>query len=298
MLLSKTLAKISTWVIVIMGTCIYQPFMGTLDKQNALASLTTEWSLIQDNSGPHRVYRDKKDNVYHSVTHILKETAPKHTKDALEKWLERPDSPMERDIACERGRLAHAHAEYVLKLAAKFARQNANKRGIWYTGDDGLERCPKKVTQWGLQKAAESAPRVSWSASGYARGLRSFILERVTAIHAIEFSVYKEGYGFAGTADALVDIDGDGPFIVDWKTAKEVRSDDMIEQFCHQLGAYSLGLKSLTGIQAKKGAVVVARRSGKPQIKLLSEIELRGAECVFLDRVDRYHKQLKELAVV
>ena len=271
--------------------------MGTLDKQNALASLRT-WNLIQDNSGPYRVYRDGDDNIYHSVTHILKETAPQHTKDALENWLKKSDSPLERDIACERGKLAHSHAEFILKLGAKFARQNSNKRGIWRTGDDGLERCPKKVTQWALSKAAESAPRVSWSASGYARGLRSFIMERVTAIHAVEFSVYKPGYGFAGTADALVDIDGDGPFIVDWKTAKEIRSDDMIEQFCHQLGAYSIGLESLTGIAPKYGAVVVARRSGKPQIKLLNSLELEGAKSMFIKRVERYQKKLKELAIV
>ena len=205
---------------------------------------------------------------------------------------------MERDIACERGKLAHSHAEFILKLGAKFARQNSNKRGIWRTGDDGLERCPKKVTQWALSKAAESAPRVSWSASGYARGLRSFIMERVTAIHAVEFSVYKQGLGFAGTADALLDIDGKGPFIVDWKTAKEVRSDDMIEQFCHQLGAYSIGLESLTGIAPKYGAVVVARRSGKPQIKLLNSLELEGAKSMFIKRVERYQKKLKELAIV
>ena len=65
----------------------------TLDKQNALASLR-KWTLIQDNSGPYRVYRDEKNNVYHSVTHILKETAPQHTKDALENWLKRSDSPL------------------------------------------------------------------------------------------------------------------------------------------------------------------------------------------------------------
>ena len=117
-----------------MGTCIYYPLMGTLDKQNALASLRT-WNLFQDNSGPYRVYRDGDDNIYHSVTHILKETAPQHTKDALENWLKKTDSALERDIACERGKLAHSHAEFILKLGAKFARQNANKRGIWRTGD-------------------------------------------------------------------------------------------------------------------------------------------------------------------
>ena len=87
-----------------MGTCIYYPFMGTLDKQNTLATLRT-WNLIQDNSGPYRVYRDEENNVYHSVTHILKETAPQHTKDALENWLKKSDSYLERDIACERGNL-------------------------------------------------------------------------------------------------------------------------------------------------------------------------------------------------
>ena len=283
-----------------MGTYIYEPLMGSLQKHGALAGLR-RWTLERDDSGtiyPHRIYKDGKKNIYHSVTHILKETAPQEQKDALERWIERKGSADERDMACERGRLAHAHAEYLLKTGAKLARHNANKRGIWRTGQDDLDRCPTKVTQWALSKAAETAPRVSWSASGYARGLRSFILERVTAIHAVEFSVYKEGFGFAGTADALLDIDGKGPFIVDWKTAKEARSDDMINQFCHQLGAYSLGLKSLTGIQAKYGAVVVARRSGKPQIKILSELEMRGSESIFLDRVDRYHKQLKELAVV
>ena len=282
-----------------MGTYIYEPLMGSLQKHGALAGLR-RWTLERDDSGtiyPHRIYRDAKKNIYHSVTHILKETAPQEQKDALERWIEKKGSADERDMACERGRLAHAHAEYLLKTGAKLARHNANKRGIWREGKDELERCPTKVTQWALSKAAETAPRVSWSASGYARGLRSFILERVTAIHSIEFSVYDKDYGFAGTADALIDIDGKLT-ICDWKTSKEVRSDDMIEQFCHQLGAYSLGLQHLTGIKPKYGAVVVARRSGKPQIKILNNLELRGSESIFLDRVDRYHKNLKELAVV
>ena len=119
----------------------------------------------------------------------------------------------------------------------------------------------------------------------------------IGTIHAVEFSVYKEGYGFAGTADALLDIDGDGPFIVDWKTAKEARSEQMVEQFCCQLGAYSLGLKSLTHIQPKYGAVIIARRSGKPQIKMLNRLELIGAETEFLRRNELYQKQLELVTV-
>jgi len=282
-----------------MGTYIYEPFMGTLQKHGALAGLR-RWTLERDDSGtiyPHRIYRDNKKNIYHSVTHILKETAPQEQKDALERWIEKEGSADERDMACERGRLAHAHAEYLLKTGAKIARHNANKRGSWRTGKDELDRCPRKVTEWGLSKAAETAPRVSWSASGYARGLRSFILERVTAIHAVEFSVYDREYGYAGTADALIDIDG-VLTICDWKTSKEVRSEEMLTNYCHQLGAYNYALRKITGIECNQALVCIARRSGSPQLRLMNNLEVRGSEIMFMERCLKFKKQLKELAVV
>ena len=282
-----------------MGTYIYEPLMGSLQKHGALAGLK-RWTLERDDSGtiyPHRIYKDGKDNIYHSVTHILKETAPQEQKDALERWIEKKGSSDERDMACERGRLAHAHAEYLLKTGAKLARHNVNKRGIWRTGQDELDRCPTKVTQWALSKAAETAPRVSWSASGYARGLRSFILERVTAIHSVEFSIYDKDYGYAGTCDALIDIDGKLT-ICDWKTSKEVRSDEMLLNYCHQLGAYNYALRKLTGIECNQALVCIARRSGKPQLKLMDSLALRSAEISFMERCIKFQEQIKELAVV
>jgi len=56
-----------------------------------------------------------------------------------------------------------------------------------------------------------------------------------------------------------------------------------------------LGLKSLTDIQPVGGLVVVARRTGAPQIRELSELELRGAEARFLERVERYFSALPGL---
>lgn len=258
------------------------------DTQNALAGLR-RWTLVRDDSGPHRVYRDEHGKTYASVTHILKETSPQWQKDALDRWLERPTAPAERDIACQRGTLAHDHAEYVLKTAAKLARNSANKRGSWRTGDDGLERAPKAITSWAIEKAIQGAPRVSWSASGYARGLRSWIGENVTAIHAIEFSIH-DPRGWAGTADALLDVGGT-LCIADWKTSVNARSEEMLANYICQAGAYSLGLQTLTGLKPKSGAIVVARRSGAPQVRLLNELELRGAECQWLERMDIWNAQ-------
>lgn len=243
--------------------------------------------LVRDDSGPHRVYRDSAGGIYHSVTHILKETAPEAQQKALERWLAKPGSELTRDTAATRGTLAHNHAEYLLKTGAKLARQTANKRNCWKTSKDGLERCPGSITRWGIERAIQGAPRVAWSAAGYARGLRGWIADNVTAIHSIEFSIYHDA-GFAGTCDALIDIQGKGPFIVDWKTSVRERSEEMLENYIDQTGAYSLGLTSLTGIRPVGAFVVIARRTGAPQVRQLSSLELRGSEGRFLDRCEAY----------
>ena len=116
--------------------------MGSLQKHGALAGLR-RWTLERDDSGtiyPHRIYRDAKKNIYHSVTHILKETAPQEQKDALERWIERKGSADERDMACERGDLLTLMQNTYLKLERNLQRHNANKRGIWRTGQDELDR--------------------------------------------------------------------------------------------------------------------------------------------------------------
>jgi len=67
----------------------------------------------------------------------------------------------------------------------------------------------------------------------------------------------------------------------------------MLANYICQAGAYSLGLQNLTGIKPKSGAIVVARRSGAPQVRLLSELELRGAECQWLERMDIWNAMQK-----
>ena len=263
---------------------------GVSSKQDALAALGRSKLRRDDESDPGgRVYWDEEGNQYHSVTRILSETAPVESKEALKKWLERPGSATTRDIAATRGTLTHNAAEYVLKTAAKLSRKAANRRKVWRLSEDGLERCPTSLFQWGLSKALDGAPSVPWSAAGYARGLKAWIADNVTAVHGIEFSIHHPA-GFAGTCDALVDLrspNSDEPPVLtlcDWKTSERARSESMLRNYIHQAGAYSLGLESLTGIRAEAGAIVVARRSGSPQVRFLTRDELDDAESDFLER--------------
>jgi len=267
-----------------------------LAVQDKLAALRHKTLVRDDEIDPGgRVYKNTvTGEIFHSVTRILGATAPEAQQKALAKWLERPGSPEERDMAASRGTAAHSSAEYCLKTAQKLARATANKRNCWSVGEDQLYRAPKAITKWALEKAIQGAPRVPWNASGYARGLRGWILDRLTAIHSVEFSAFHPA-GFAGACDCLADIDGKGPFIIDWKTTgKSIHKDNeaQLHNYRHQTGAYSLMLQNLTGIQPIGGAVVVARRSGAPSVEMMDLPALKEAEEAFLGRCATYFENL------
>jgi len=262
------------------------------DVQDKLATLR-RWRLEQDNSGPFRIYRDEEDREYHSVTHILKHTAPDSQKDALARWSKKPGSDLQRQIACDRGTVVHEKCEYVLKTASKLARQSANKKGSWKVWDDGLARPPKAITAWALKKSMEGAPKVSWAAREYARGISDWLVGgTVTAIHASEFSISHTS-GFAGTADALIDTPL-GLTICDFKTSS--RESDKPESWLvdhqDQLGAYSLGLQEMIGLRVKAGAIVIGKPNGTVQLRMMSELEMRGCECRWSERLSRYQAML------
>ena len=263
------------------------------NTQDTLANLR-KWKLVQDNSGPFRVYRDAKGNVYSSVTHILSQTSD---RTGLEQWVARTDkfygagaAIQERDTAAKRGNMAHNQAEYLLKTAQRLARSTANKRNAIKWDSNGLARIPSPITQWALKKVHENLPEVGWSAAGYARGLAGWITENVTEIFASEFSIHHPA-GFAGTADALVSLKGHSELIIaDWKTSNSNKLPYMNSdhQYVHQLGAYSLGLQHLTGLRPTAGVVVLARRCGEPDIYQVNPDELTQAEEAYLVRVDQY----------
>ena len=278
----------------------------TSNTQDALAALR-KWRLEQDNSGPFRVYRDSKGEVFHSVTHILKETSD---KTGLERWEARlgpVEATQQRNVAATRGNMAHSQAEYLLKTSQQLARNTANKRNAIRWDDQGLARIPVPITQWALKRVRPNVPRVGWSAAGYARGLSDWIAENVTEVFASEFSIHHPA-GFAGTCDALVGLGNrkgspDGTLgLADWKTSvgrKTKTGDDELERlrpghsYIDQCGAYSLGLKHLTGLKPTGAAIVLARRCGAPNVHYMTEDELVQAEDNFLARVVTYFENLE-----
>ena len=304
----------------------------TSTTQDALAALRRS-PLVRDDSGPSRVYRDKTGNVYHSVTSILSATAD---KSGLDNWIAFTDriygpgaAIQDRNVAATRGNQAHSQAEFLLKLANKLARAAANKNGSLTWDASGLARIPAPVFRWGLSKAAAKLPPVTWSASGYARGLTAWIVQNVTQAYAIEFAVSlpygqlnaltnitnpftplerkqsplpPSTVGFAGTADGLISVSPEilerhgvdpalagSPFIADWKTSASKRSPARMHDYTLQCGAYALGLEHLTGIRPAGAFIVVARRIGAPNVTYINRAELDKAQAGYLERVQQFY---------
>ena len=276
----------------------------TSTTQDALAALRRS-PLVRDDSGPSRVYRDKGGNVYHSVPSILSATAD---KSGLDNWIAFTDriygpgaAIQDRNVAATRGTQAHNQAEFLLKLANKLARSTANKNGSLTWDEHGLARIPSPIMRWGLGKAAAKLPPVTWSASGYARGLTGWIVENVVQAYAVEFSTYHPA-GFAGTADGLISVSpvtlerhgadpvlAGSPFIADWKTSASKRSPAMMHDYTLQCGAYALGLEHLTGIRPAGAFIVVARRIGAPNVTYINRAELDKAQAGYLERVQQFY---------
>ena len=281
----------------------------TSTTQDALAALRRS-ALVRDDSGPSRVYRDTAGTLYHSVTSILSATAD---KSGLDNWIAFTDriygpgaAIQDRNVAATRGNQAHSQAEFLLKLANKLARSTANKNNSLTWDEHGLARIPAPVFRWGLGKAAAKLPRVTWSASGYARSLSTWIVENVTQAYAIEFSTHHPA-GFAGTADGLISVSPEtlerhgadpalagAPFIADWKTSASKRSPAMMADYKLQCGAYALGLEHLTGIQPAGAFIVVARRIGEPNVTFMTRDELVRAQDGYLERVSLFYEQLEK----
>ena len=275
------------------------------NPQDALARLR-QWHLERDDSGDFRVYRDNEGNVYHSVTHILQETASQGEKANLARWLKQPGSAAKGEMARQIGTLAHENLEYVFKTARTLCSNYGNKANTsrkenkrWKVYADGLARPPKAAFKWAIKKAIQGAPKVPFAADLHARSLREWAGSgAVTAIHASEFSIHHP-LGFAGTADLLIDVEGSGLTLCDLKTtgSEKDKPDAYLSNYFCQLGAYALGLEHLSKIRPKSGLIVIAKGDGEVQTRTLSLLELEGAKSLFKERMEIYRKLL-DLGVV
>ena len=201
-----------------------------------------------------------------SVTTILGRTSV--GKERLEKWLKRPDAAAIGDAAKARGTWTHEQIEN------------------WITAHaDGTPAPDPKHFAFGA----------------YWRNIKPFLEEHFVQLVAQEKAVYHPTR-FAGSFDFLgyssytkqPDLSSEDASnlltLIDWKTSKNKRDADLVEDYFCQLGAYANGIQYVYGVAPERALLVIARPHGDfPDIWELTGDELRDYGRRFINRANNYY---------
>jgi hypothetical protein len=192
-----------------------------------------------------------------SVTKVLGATADPASKARLEAWLERPDAAKQTALACKRGSWVHEQLENHL-LGQPIQRHLAF--------------------------------------NGYLNTILPWVSENVVEAVAIEKPIWHPA-GFSGTFDCL-GYCSEWPdlTLLDWKSSKNRRSEDLVRDYKTQLSAYRLGLAHTYDIHVDKAMLVIARPAGtKPDVWVVEKAELDELQDQFLRRLQRFQAEVARL---
>ncbi len=195
-----------------------------------------------------------------SVTTILDKTSPE--KKELVEWRKRVGDVKAEQIKKEAlalGTLMHAHLEsYIL--------------GNTRPGGNNLVRV----------MAEKMADQV------IGRGLVN-----VSEVWGSEVALYQPQL-YAGTTD-VVGLYNDSEAIIDFKTAKKMRSRDMIEDYMMQMAAYGTAHNDVYGTNIQTGVVFMVTREYDFQTFIIEGSEFKMYQNKFFDRLEIFLKKDMEI---
>lgn len=92
---------------------------------------------------------------------------------------------------------------------------------------------------------------------------------------------------YAGTTD-LIGLYRGRPAIIDFKTANKMRTRKMIDDYFHQLGAYSLAHDERYGTAIDTGVILMVSRACDYEAFIVEGTEFTDYKARFLDRLERF----------
>jgi genome maintenance exonuclease 1 len=187
-----------------------------------------------------------------SVTTVLSGTADKSGIKAWEAWIGAEKAAQVKKEATDLGSLMHLNIENFV---------------------EGVER-----------------PRGNNLMRVLARRMADKIIENglchVDEIWGQEVGMYLPGL-YAGTTD-LVGIHKGAPAIMDHKSAKKLRTRDMIEDYMCQMAAYAVAHNEVYGTDIRKGVIFMVDRQLNYQEFILEGAEFDSYVTIFFNRVQTY----------
>lgn len=113
-------------------------------------------------------------------------------------------------------------------------------------------------------------------------------LDGVEEVWGMETPLYYPGL-YAGTTD-VVGVYKGKPAIMDYKTAKKLRTRDQIKTYQDQIAAYCLAHNEMHGTDIAHGVIFMVDRALQTQIFEYDCEQIKEGEMSFLNRIDQFLK--------
>ena len=178
-------------------------------------------------TGDGRKYVTPSGQMLPSVTTILGATKTQETKDGLAKWAKRvgvDEAERTKTQAANLGTIIHKNLErYMLGEPMQF-------------GTNLIYKMAEIMTKTVIEKG----------------------FSKIQKIYGQEVPIYMESL-YAGTADLIVEIDGE-IWLVDFKNTIKMKKEEYLADYYCQLVAYSLAHNSMFGTNIRRGRVMMIAR--------------------------------------
>ncbi len=184
----------------------------------------------QINTPSGRRYQTPDGNVYPSITTVLGDQPEK--KKAIAEW---------------RARVGEAEANKIATQSARRGTVLHNLLESYIQGDNNYLKdvMPSTIDRFRLvQKCLD---------------------ENLQMVYASETPMYSDILRIAGTADLICEWNGEVT-VVDFKTARKMKTPDMITDYFLQATAYSIMFEEHTGIECHHFAILMVSDEGEFQV--------------------------------
>ena len=116
-------------------------------------------------------------------------------------------------------------------------------------------------------------------------------LSNISEVYGLECCLYYPGL-YAGQTDMVGMHKGDLA-IVDFKQTNKPKRREWIEDYCHQLAAYTMAHNYMHKTQIQKGVIMMCSKDNFYQEFIIQGLEMRKYQHQWLKKVDEYYDEIK-----
>lgn len=115
---------------------------------------------------------------------------------------------------------------------------------------------------------------------------------QIKSVIGVEVCLYSYGL-YAGTTDLVAELENGKLAIIDFKNSRKLKSEDAIEDYRAQLGAYAIAHNEMYGTNIDTGIIMVATRSAEYQEFKYTGNDFYRCTDSWLQRLEQFYKENK-----